>query len=151
MLKKISIALLIILILIQFFRPARNISTGPQPMALNSKYAIPENVNAIFKVACYDCHSNNTRYPWYAQIQPVNWYLADHVNEGKRKFNFDEFLSYPLKRQIKKLKEVSETVKEDEMPLTSYILIHQDAKLTPEQKAAIISWADGVRKQVENQ
>jgi len=149
MIKKVLLIVLAILILMQFYRPARNIAAGVQPKALKNKYSIPPNTESALTVACYDCHSNNTKYPWYAEIQPVNLYLTRHVNEGKEKLNFDEFLSYPPKKQLKKLKEVIELTEKKKMPLSSYTLIHRDAVLSDSQRADIIVWAKKVRAEIE--
>jgi len=151
MLKKSLLVLLFIFVVIQFFRPAKNVAAGDQPQALKKRYAIPANVEASLQKACYDCHSNNTRYPWYAEVQPVAWYLADHVKEGKAELNFDEFLSYPARKQDHKLEEVIETQEEGTMPLSSYIAIHADANLTPKQKQEIIDWVNQTRKEINYQ
>lgn len=82
--KRILLVLLVVLILIQFFRPQRNISASPSPADISTIYPVPANVGSILKKACYDCHSNNTNYPWYANVQPIAWWLNDHVEEGKR-------------------------------------------------------------------
>jgi Haem-binding domain len=151
MLKKILFVLLIALVLIQFFRPQKNIS--PQGLAqtahISSKYPVPFEVNNVLKTACYDCHSNNTNYPWYANVQPVAWWLANHIKDGKKELNFDEFTTYNLRKQYHKLEEVSEQVEHDEMPLYSYTLIHKDALLTEEQKTALKAWADNIRNKME--
>jgi hypothetical protein len=98
-------------------------------------------VQLILQTSCYDCHSSNTKYPWYASIQPVGWWLNDHVEEGKKEINFNEFASYSPRRKFKKFNEIIEQVKEDEMPLSSYTLIHRNAKLRDEQKKELITWA----------
>lgn len=151
MVKKILLVILVLLLLLQFYRPAGNISDKPQPQALKNKFAIPANVEQTLQVACYDCHSNNTRYPWYANFQPVNWWLNHHVDEGKEKFNFDEFLNYPPKRQLKKIKEVVEVIEKDEMPLDSYTLIHRDAILSESQKKEIVQWANSIKTELMKQ
>jgi len=138
--KKILLTLVILLVLIQFIRPARNINPDTTARFIQ-QYHVPAPVAQSLKASCYDCHSNNTRYPWYANVQPVAWYLAHHVNEGKHELNFDEFSSYPLKKQVHKLKEVKETVEEGAMPLSSYTLIHTDAKLDTTEKKLIVDWA----------
>ncbi|MEY3874712.1 MAG: hypothetical protein RL363_1433, partial [Bacteroidota bacterium] len=94
--------------------------------------------------ACADCHSNKTAYPWYASIQPAAFWLADHVKEGKREFNFNEFAGYRIAKQNHKLEEVIEQIKEGEMPLYSYTLIHRDAKLTDAEKATLINWCQNI-------
>jgi len=139
--KKILLGVLILLIVIQFIRPARNINGQVLPTDISKLYSIPQNVQTSLKTACYDCHSNNTRYPWYVNIQPVGWYLAWHVSEGKEELNFSDFGSYSQRKQKGKFKSIAKTVQEDEMPLSSYTLIHKDAKLTNEEKAQLIDWA----------
>jgi hypothetical protein len=148
MIKKIAYVLLAALVIIQFFRPARNISTAKSPNDISNKYAVPASVQEILNTSCYDCHSNNTVYPWYANIQPVAWWLADHVNEGKKELNFSEFITYSPKKAHHKLEEVIEMVKEGEMPLQSYTIIHQNAKLSDAQKLEISNWADGLMKEI---
>src|SRR5215510_6161257 len=91
MFKRILLVLLVILIIIQFIHPARNISKSEQPNNIASTYQVPDSVKRILDKACMDCHSNNTRYLWYFKIQPVDWWLTNHINEGKRELNFDEF------------------------------------------------------------
>ncbi len=142
-LKKVGIALLVILALIQFYRPALN-NSGDNTNAISKKYALPDSVETILKASCYDCHSNNTIYPWYANIEPVAAWLANHVHEGKEHLNFSKFSAYRVNRQYHIVQGISKTVKEGEMPLSSYTLIHTYAKLSPEQSATLISWADGV-------
>ena len=149
MLKKILLILLLIFIVIQFIRPQKNIHTGSQPSAISTIYTVPANVDSILVKACKDCHSNNTRYPWYNNIQPVTWFLNNHVIEGKEELNFDEFATYKISRQYHKLEEIKKQIDEGEMPLSSYTLIHTDAKLTDAGKDAIISWSEGIRKQME--
>jgi hypothetical protein len=130
------------LVIIQFIHPAKNISAGPYPNDITTKFAMNDNVASIFKTSCYDCHSNNTVYPWYANIQPVAWWLQNHVNDGKKELNFNEFATYKEKRQHKKLDEIIELVKEGEMPLKSYTILHGNAKLSAEQKATITKWCE---------
>jgi len=102
----------------------------------------------VLQRSCADCHSNNTVYPWYANVQPVAWWLADHVNEGKGELNFDEFLTYSPKKAHHKLEEVIDMIKEGEMPLGSYTWIHRNAILSPAQKEALTTWADGLMKEI---
>lgn len=148
MFKKILIGLLFVLIFLQFIRPERNISEGKSANHISNKYAVPENVDAILKKACNDCHSNNTVYPWYANVQPVGMWLADHVKEGKGELNFDEFLTYSPKKAHHKLEECIEMVKEGEMPLNSYTWIHKDANLTQDEKVAITDWASATMQRI---
>jgi Haem-binding domain len=149
MIRKILLVLLVALLLIQFIRPSRNISEGKSDTHLSNKYTVPANVSGILEKACYDCHSNNTVYPWYTNIQPVGLWLQDHVNEGKKELNFSEFLTYSPKKARHKMDEVIEMVKEGEMPLNSYTLIHKNANLSSEEKTALTDWASMLMKQIE--
>ena len=141
MIKKILLVILAAFIIIQFIHPARNRSEGPHPNYIGNVHPIPEDVKVILVKACNDCHSNNTEYPWYSKIQPVDWWLTDHVNEGKGHLNFDEYTHKNLRYQYHKLEEVVEMVETDEMPLESYTWIHKDAKLSPEEKNLLLGWA----------
>ena len=150
MFKKIILTLLVILVLVQLIpRPAKNMAAGLNPQDISNRYAVPADIDAILKDSCNDCHSNNTHYPWYSRIQPVAWWLGDHIREGKRGINFSEFLSYPLRKQYHKLEEVEEMVESGEMPLKSYSLVHTKSKLNEQQKAALIGWTKAVRTQME--
>ncbi len=142
MLKKIFYVLLAALVIIQFIRPKQNVSAGPFPNHITTKFAMSYDVANVFKKSCYDCHSNNTVYPWYANIQPVAWWLQHHVNEGKSELNFSEFAAYKIKRQRKKLEQIDELVSEGEMPLKSYTIIHRNTVLSAAQKAAIKKWCN---------
>lgn len=149
MIRKIFLGLLIILVVIQFFRPQKNISTAVSPNDIAQHFALPENVQGILKKSCYDCHSNNTSYPWYNNIQPVAWWLANHVNDGKHELNFSEFAGYAPKKQYLKLKSTVNEIKEGGMPLDSYLWIHKNAILTSDQKATITNWADSLSKDIK--
>jgi hypothetical protein len=127
--RKILLGLLLLLVAIQFVRPTKNQSTGISVNDISKGYKVPENVNEVLKKACNDCHSNNTVYPWYNKIQPVAWWLAGHIDEGKTELNFSEFVSYSPKKQHHKLEEVIESVKEGHMPIKSYTWIHKNAIL----------------------
>lgn len=149
MLKKILLILLVVFVIIQFIHPKKNISDGPQANNIETKFSIPADVKTILQKACYDCHSNNTKYPWYNKVQPVAWWLANHVDEGKGKLNFDEFTNTPLRRQYHKLEEVEEQIKEGEMPLRSYTIIHKEAVLTDAEKNAVYAWVASARAAME--
>lgn len=126
---------------LQFFRPEKNRQEGVAANAVSQKYTIPADADAIMKKACYDCHTNNSEYPWYFNIQPVGIWMNKHIKDGKRHLNFSEFTNRPLWVQYHKLEEVIETVKEGEMPLNSYTWTHKDAKLSSDEKVKITSWA----------
>ena len=139
--KKIGLAVLIALTGIQFIQPARNEHGQALLTDISKIVSIPGEVQSLLQTACYDCHSNNTNYPWYANIQPMGWLLANHIKNGKAELNFNEFGYYPARRQQSKLKSIASQVKDDEMPLASYTMLHENAKLTKDQKALIVDWA----------
>lgn len=140
--------IVLFLIVIQFFDTDKNISATPSENAIEKHYQVSSHVQGLLKTSCYDCHSNNTAYPWYSNIQPVKWWLADHVNSGKRHLNFDEFNTYTKEKKLKKLDEIVETVKEGEMPLSSYTIIHHNAKLSSTDKSEIEKWVIQVKKEI---
>lgn len=144
MFRKIMYVLLAAFIVIQFIHPAKNTSEGLQPNTIGNNYAIPADVKSILEKACNDCHSNNTRYPWYAKIQPVDWWLNKHVVDGKKDLNFDEFTNRAPRYQYHKMEEVIEMVKEREMPLKSYTWTHKDARLTSNEREKMTGWAQSV-------
>ena len=144
--KKILIGLLVFVVVIQFIRPSRNLSDKATPNEIGLHEQVPEEVKAILTHSCYDCHSNNTVYPWYANLQPVGWWMQWHVNEGKRHLNFSEFGSYSEKKAKEKYKDIDEVVSNGEMPLDSYVWLHQDTRLTPEQSKVVVDWAKGLEQ-----
>jgi hypothetical protein len=150
--KNILWLLLILLVIIQFIHPEKNISSPSALQAndISKLYPIPDSVNQILQTSCYDCHSNNTVYPWYSKIQPVAWWLSNHIVEGKREINFSEFANYRIGRQYKKMDEIIKQVKEDEMPLSSYTLIHRNAVLNSGQKLTINNWAIAIRDTIKS-
>lgn len=130
----------IVLIGIQFLPQQRNEKNQVVVSDLFRTLPVPERIGSILKRSCYDCHSNATRYPWYAKVQPISWWLAGHIRDGKKELNFDEFGSYSWRRQQSKLAAVANSVEDGTMPLSSYTLIHQSAKLSATEKQLIISW-----------
>jgi DNA replicative helicase MCM subunit Mcm2 (Cdc46/Mcm family) len=150
MFKKIMLFLLFALVVIQFFRPKKNKADGPQPNYIGNGFTVPEDVKPILAKACNDCHSNNTRYPWYSNFQPVLWWLNDHIRDGKKELNLDEYTNKSLRYQYHKMEEVIKQVKEGDMPLNSYLWIHKDAKLTTEEKTKITGWAQSVMDTMKN-
>ena len=139
--KKILLALLAVFIIIQFIQPVRNKSGQVLPIDLTKSFHVPENVHSILQSACYDCHSNNTKYPWYSRIQPLGWMLENHIRKGKAELNFSDFGSYSKRRQISKMNGIANSIKDGSMPLSSYRLMHKAARLSNNEKALLIDWA----------
>lgn len=142
MIKKISLGLLALIVLIQFVPVEKNESNDTE-FDITKSYNVPDNVSMILKGACNDCHTNLTRYPWYSNIQPVKYLLADHVNEGKQHLNFSSFTKLPIAVQNHKFEEVIEMVESKEMPLESYTYfgLHPEANLTDLERKAVMEWA----------
>ncbi len=148
--KTVLLILVAALVVIQFFGIEKNQNAGEQPNNISKQFAVSAEVESILKTSCYDCHSNNTVYPWYASVQPVAWWLQGHVNEGKEELNFDEFAAYKPRRQFKKMDEAIELVKKGEMPLSSYTLAHGDARLSQSQKEILVLWFDGIIQELKS-
>jgi len=148
MIKKIILGLVVLLAAAQFVRPARNQAAIPSPNDISVKHPVPSNVQALLHRACYDCHSNTTRYPWYAEVQPVRWWLDDHIADARRHLNFSEFGTYPAKRAAKKAEEIADNVAHREMPLKSYTWMHPEARLTPEEIKLVTEWAEKLHDEI---
>ena len=147
MLRKLFLFLVVVLIVIQFLHPAKNNSMN-NPNDIATVFPVPDSVQQILKKACNDCHSNYTVYPWYSRVQPVAWWLNNHIEEGKHHLNFSEFAKYTPKKQAHKLHEVAEIIQENEMPLGSYTLIHKEARLSEAEKLLLINWAKNLSVQI---
>ena len=152
-LKKILLLLLIAFIIAQFFGPEKNSGdiTSVEPFLTETNP--PEDVKMILKSSCFDCHSDNTRYPWYNSITPVNYWLAGHVKDGKKHFNISEsdWSAASLKKKDHKFDELIEMIEKEEMPLPSYTWTHAEAKLTDEQRTSIVAWGKKVREMYAEQ
>ena len=147
--RKILVGILILLVVIQTIQPIRNISDTESPNDISKTFEVNDKVYGILKEKCYDCHSNNTRYPWYNYVQPAGWWLAAHIYEGKEHLNFSEFKTYTAKRQSHKLREIYDAVNEGWMPLETYTWIHTDAKITPEDRDVINAWIENLPVKME--
>ncbi|SFD26083.1 heme-binding domain-containing protein [Algibacter pectinivorans] len=143
--KKILILLLIVFVIAQFFGPEKNQGDLASMDAFMAETNPPEDVKIILKDACIDCHSNVTKYPWYNNITPVNYWLNHHVEDGKKHFNMSNWEGNSIKRKDHKFEELIEMVEEGEMPLNSYTWAHSEAKLSEAQIKSVIDWAKLVR------
>ena len=144
--RKIGVLLLILLVVSQFIQPKKNTSdTIITENDISKVYAIPSDLHQVLINKCYDCHSNNTRYPWYFHIQPIGWWLAAHVHEGKEELNFSEFKSYDQKKTDHKLEELEEVTEDRSMPLKAYTLFHEEAKITEADEQMIKAWLSSLK------
>lgn len=138
--RKILIGIVIVFAILQFFRIDYS---QPESMIENDFIVMtnpPEGVANTLRTSCYDCHSNQTNYPWYSQIAPVSWWVGDHIHEGREELNFSEWGTFSEKRKAKKLHEIEEEVEEGEMPLESYLIMHSESKLSEEQREELEAW-----------
>jgi hypothetical protein len=149
-LKGVLIVVAAAFVILQFFRPPRNVADQPSTGDISTVFPLPAGLQEVLAGSCYDCHSNSTRYPWYAEIQPVGWWLNGHIRDGKRQLNFSEFATYRLRRQYHKLEEIADEVGSGAMPLPSYLIAHSDARLTEEQKALFASFVRDARASMES-
>ena len=139
--KKVLLALLVVFIVIQFIQPTHNNNKGQVLTTdITNTLQVPDSILDILKNSCYDCHSNNTRYPWYSYIQPGGWWLASHIRKGKADLNFNDFGGYSKRKQQNKLRSIGKTIEDETMPIPVYIILHADAKLTKDQKALVLDW-----------
>ncbi|QTE21981.1 heme-binding domain-containing protein [Polaribacter cellanae] len=146
-LKKVLLVLLVLFVIAQFFGPEKNDGDLASLEPFLMETYPPADVKEILKTTCFDCHSNKTIYPWYDKITPVNYWLADHIKDGKKHLNFSTWNEYSMKRKEHKMDELHEEVEEREMPLNSYTWTHANANLTQEQIDAVVAW--GKRVQME--
>lgn len=142
--KRILLALLVIFILIQFIRPDRN-DSGDWTSNYTTVLNVPDEVVEIIKTSCGDCHSNKTKYPWYSNIAPASWYLANHVNHGKRNLNFSEWATYNENQLNHLISDLEEVIESREMPLKSYLWLHDDAKMSDAQYDVLKEWVSSIK------
>ena len=147
-LKITAIVLVVLFIAIQFYRPDRTNPPIVQAETLEATTQVPENVAAILKRSCNDCHSNQTVYPWYSNVAPFSWLLAHHIEEGRGELNFSVWNTYNAKKKRHKLDEICEQIETGEMPYDQYLWIHRDAKLSDEDKKILCDWAGGEKKKI---
>ncbi|MDD2451310.1 MAG: heme-binding domain-containing protein [Sulfurovum sp.] len=143
--KKISIFILLVLIGIQFVPmdvPAE------VPTKADDALKAPEEVHAILKRACFDCHSNHTDFPWYSSVAPVSWFTKMHVKEGREHMNFSTWASYDDEKKLKYLEKIPKAIK-SKMPLPSYLIMHKEAKLSEDDKKLLTEWASEVAFDLE--
>ena len=140
-LKIILAIVLFIFIGIQFSQPALNVDKGQvYTTDFTQAYKMPVQVKAMFQTSCYDCHSNNTNYFWYDYIQPARALVESHIKNAKEDLNFNEWGKYSNRKQERLLNSIKEQIETKQMPLSSYTLMHKDAKLNDEQIKVLTNW-----------
>lgn len=145
LLKKIGLVLLLVFIVAQFFSPEKNQGNTEDLTAFLNETKPSSEVKTILETTCFDCHSSNTKYPWYDKITPINFWLNEHVEDGKKHLDFSKWSDYSIKRKDHKFEEIAEEVEEKKMPLPSYTWTHGDANLSDAQIQAVVDWVNQVR------
>lgn len=140
--KATAVVLVFALGLIQLFQIDKTNPEIKESETIDSVVAVPPDVKIILGKACNDCHTNNTRYPWYSYIQPNGWWMRSHIEDGRRHLNLSIFATYDAKKRSKKLEEICDEVRSGEMPLPSYTWIHRDAVLSSGERDALCEWAN---------
>ncbi|WP_317900200.1 heme-binding domain-containing protein [Aurantibacillus circumpalustris] len=143
--KKILLSIAALILIIQFIRIDKTNKPSPYEINILALTNPGQEISSILQNSCFDCHSNNITYPWYTNIAPVSWWIKHHINEGSQHLNFSEWGNYSSKKIDHKLKECVEMVEEGEMPMTSYTILHNSAKLTQEQRELLINWFKSLR------
>lgn len=137
--------LLILFIGVQFIPKDDNRQLRISKYDIRSLYIIPDNTLKIIEKSCFDCHSNNTDYPWYSKIQPVRYFLDNHISEGKSMLNFSEFGNYSERRKRNKIRSIISQIQEDKMPISTYTIIHREADLSNQDKKIVIDWFNSIK------
>lgn len=141
---KIVTTIIIASIGIQFIPVDVNVSTIEPTKNFVEVFDAPLKVSEILSASCYDCHSNNTNYPWYSKIQPVGLIMGSHIREGKEELNFSEFGSYSSRRQKNKIESIINEISNDKMPLPSYLILHSEAKIDTVEKEILIEYVKSI-------
>ena len=144
--KLVFLIVVVIFVVIQVIRPDFTNPPVDPKHTIQSLVTVPSNIDSTLRRACYDCHSYETRMPWYAQIAPVSWWLKGHINDGRKELNFSEFATYTKKRQLRKLDEACDEVKKGDMPLKTYVPMHPAAKLTDADRQMLCAWFQSVSR-----
>lgn len=146
---KIILGLILIFAVMQLFRPEQIPFQEPTTADLFAVEESSEELKTLIQNACYNCHSNQIDYPWYTSVAPISWWTYDHMEHGREHLNFSEWASYTAKKKAHKAEEVVEEVEEEEMPLDSYMLMHQDANLSDEERKQIMDWFASIEKRYQ--
>lgn len=144
----IGIILIVTFVGIQFIPTELNQSDVSSGLDFINFYDVPQDISTTLKVSCYDCHSNNTQYPWYNRIQPVALFLKHHIEEGKSKLDFSIYSEYSKRRRKSKLKSIISQIKDDEMPMTSYTFLHKETALSESEKKMVLVWLNRLRDSI---
>ena len=149
--KSVLVILLVIFIAIQFIPKNYPPNEPVDNRHIEQVLEVPKEVSEILSIACYDCHSNQIRYPWYSKVAPVSFLISHDIDEGKDELNFSEWGDFSDKRKKKKMEEIGEEVEEEKMPLPIYTITHGDARLTDAQREMLINWSSGIASEITSE
>jgi len=147
-LKITVIVLAVAFVIAQFIRPSMTNPPENKSDTLEASTTVPPGVEAILSRSCADCHSHRTVYPWYSNVSPVSWLLADDINDGRKELNLSTWNTTDTKRKVRKLDKICEEVQDGEMPLPKYLWIHWDAKLSQIDVNTLCSWTDAEKQRL---
>ena len=145
-LKRIGIALLVLLVIAQVIPVDRRNPVVDTAKSIYAKEKIPAQVKTVFDRSCANCHSNNTDWPWYSRVAPVSWMVASDVHEARAKMNFSTWGDYPADKREERLEEICEQLTNGDMPDFKYLLVHRSARLTPAEHDAVCQWTEDSRQ-----
>lgn len=150
-LKWIAIGLVVVFLGIQFVRPARTNPPVDESQTIFARTQMTPPVSAILDRSCRDCHSYKTDWPWYSNVAPVSWWLTDHVNTGRKELNLSEWGRLAQDRQDRKLRQICDEVSDGVMPLSSYLPMHPQARLSEQDKKTLCDWVEAERQRISSQ
>jgi enamine deaminase RidA (YjgF/YER057c/UK114 family) len=148
LLSRVALAVVLLAAVIQLYRPERSNPPVDPALALEAGGRAPADVTALLERSCYDCHSSRTRWPWYSNVAPVSWMVADDVSQARKKLDFSRWTAYPPKQMSRKLETMNDEVMKGDMPLKQYLLLHRDARLSDSDKSVIGDWATAEAERV---
>ncbi|HEX2974793.1 MAG TPA: heme-binding domain-containing protein [Bacteroidales bacterium] len=146
--KLVIIAAGLILVIIQFLPSRLPENKAEDGNSLAQSGIATDPVLSQLRKSCFDCHSNQTRYPWYSRVAPVSWFISGHIREGREHLNFSEWETLSKRKKIKQLEDTADQIKSGEMPLKSYLLLHRDARLTKDESSSLAEWAENAASQI---
>ena len=144
----IAVTVIVAFIVLQFFQIDKTAPPVNKNETLEAAVAVPPDVSEIIVRSCNDCHSYTTVYPWYVNIQPVGWFMKNHIDEGRQRMNFSIFNTYSAQKKVKKLEDICEQVQSREMPLPSYLWIHSGSVLSESDVKALCDWSNQVKAKI---
>jgi len=150
LIKFVLLPLLIAFAVLQFFRGDYPEVRMENPADIHHTVEISPEVSGMLRAACYDCHSMETKYPWYSKVAPISWLILPHIREGREELNFSEWENMSRRAKVKMLKETAEEVEGQQMPHPQYLRAHPEARLTDAQRQILVEWANqSARKMVK--